>query len=249
MLLWCFEHVTSLKDLMVVLITNLWLISNCLLFWTCELFQNSDNFESKVKQAKIHYTVTENQNAKKHLLFYDEETVTLLKGNHKTKVIACWGILALLILILLLFGNAQYNWMETQLLADRQWYQSVSSGMIISVTSPSFLLTKTKTEVLCLTASLTSWVVWTGCPLMPMMTSWSVIPPLQRYQHHTINHKLKRCQTLRKTPVTFTQDKPAPVSAPPPKKPPSLIVNLFTGRYLHVRYVHLLIVLLLAGWQ
>lgn len=87
--------------------------------------------------------------------------------------------------------------------------------MIVSVTSLSFRLTTTESGVPLWTASLTSCVVWTGHPLMPMMTSWSIMPALWRKQRHkSLVHKalLKQTRTLqgwshtlRKTSVTFRQ--------------------------------------------
>lgn len=78
-----------------------------------------------------------------------------------------------------------------------QWYQSVSSGMTVSVMSSSLRLTSTESAAPLWTASLTSCVVCTGRPLMPMMTSWLVMPALWTEQHSTsLAHKalLKRAQ-------------------------------------------------------
>lgn len=61
-------------------------------------------------------------------------------------------------------------------------FQSVSSGMMISVISLSFRRTTTKSLLPLWTAWFTSCVVRTGCPLMPMMTSWLIMPALQRKQ-------------------------------------------------------------------
>lgn len=142
-----------------------------------------------------------------------------------------------------------------------QRYQSVSSGTIVSVTSSSFRLTTTESAAPLWMALLISCVVWTGCPLMAMMTSWSIMPALwSKHCHKSLTHKalLKQTQPcwVDLTPWgkhLWPLDKSVPASGSFPLKRQSKqwkrwghgFIMHRNAWHLHLR--HLLLLMILCG--